>query len=153
MVFVSLTRLRVRSLRFMPLFAIYAVRSRRQVSKAPGFLNGALLADRKWTFWTLTAWENEAAMRAYMTSGAHKQAMPRLMQWCDEASVAHWAQENEVLPSWKEADWRMREQGRISKVRHPSPQHAGLTYDEPQARGGGSIAPVANKRHADSDAS
>ncbi len=143
MVFVSLTRLRVRALRFLPLFAIHAVRSRRQASKAAGFLNGSLLADRKWTFWTLTAWESEAAMRAYMVSGPHKQAMPKLMNWCDEASVAHWTQENPVLPTWKEADRRMREQGRISKVRHPSPHHADLTYAEPQGSSGASITPVA----------
>ncbi len=88
MVFVSLTRLRLRSIRFVPLFAIHAMRTQKQVQRAPGFKVGALLPDRNWTFWTMTAWDSQASMRAYMTDGAHKQAMPKLMEWCDEASVA-----------------------------------------------------------------
>ena len=104
MTFVSLTRLRIRSIRFMPLFAVHAIRSFNQVKRAPGCLSVAALPDRQWTFWTMTAWDSEAGMRAYMVSGAHKQAMPHLMHWCDEASVAHWTQNDPLLPSWKEAD-------------------------------------------------
>jgi hypothetical protein len=55
MIFVSLTRLRIRSFRFVPLFALYALRSVRQVKKAPGFQCGALLPDRNRTYWTMTA--------------------------------------------------------------------------------------------------
>jgi hypothetical protein len=129
---VSLTRLRVRSIRFMPLFAVYALRANAQVSKAPGFIAGALLPDRKLTFWTMTAWDSQESMRAYMHSGAHKQAMPRLLHWCDEASVAHWQQDSSGLPTWEEADRRMRTEGRISKVLHPSPNHVSLNYTTPR---------------------
>jgi len=87
-----------------------------------------VLTDRDWTFWTMTAWESNETMRAFMNSGAHKKAMPRLLNWCDEASVAHWTQPDAALPSWEEADRRMRETGRSSKVFHPSPHHADLTY-------------------------
>jgi heme-degrading monooxygenase HmoA len=132
MVFVSLTRLRVRSVRFMPLFVWHALRSNRQVRRAQGFLHGALLPDRDRTFWTMTAWESQEAMRGYMTTGGHKKAMPHLMKWCDEASVAHWEQENASLLSWEEADRRMRTTGRASKVRNPSAAHAGLSYREPR---------------------
>lgn len=139
MTFVSLTRLRVRSIRYLPFFAIYTWRSLRQVRKAPGFQTGRLLPDRSWTFWTMTAWDESESMRRFMTTGAHKSAMPRLMHWCDEASVAHWEQEENVLPSWEEADRRMREVGRVSKVNHPSPQHASLTYQKPRTSGGAII--------------
>ena len=90
-------------MRFLPGFAVYAVRSERQVRRAAGFLDGALLMDRSWTFWTMTAWARQEDMRAYMTSGAHKAAMPKLMHWCDEASVAHWEQDGVELVSWEEA--------------------------------------------------
>ena len=132
MTFVSLTRLRLRSVRFLPMFAIHAVRSTRQVKKAPGFLRGGLLPDRDWTFWTMTAWDERESMRRYMTTGSHKKSMPHLMQWCDEASVAHWEQEGTTLPSWEEADRRMRASGRASKVHHPSAGHAELAYREPR---------------------
>jgi heme-degrading monooxygenase HmoA len=139
MAFVSLTRLRVRSVRFLPLFAMHAIRSNRQVQRAPGFLAGSLLPDRKWTFWTMTAWDSEAAMRAYMIGGAHKRAMPHLMHWCDEASVAHWTQPDVALPPWEEADARMRTAGRASKVNHPSPHHADLSYEAPRTSGAAPI--------------
>lgn len=140
MIFVSLTRLRVRSLRFIPAFAVHAVRSRRQVQRAQGFLAGSLLPDRHWAFWTLTAWESHESMRQYMLSGPHKAAMPHLMHWCDEASVAHWEQAEATLPSWTEADRRMRETGRSSKVRHPGPNHAALRYAAPRT---GMAVPIA----------
>jgi heme-degrading monooxygenase HmoA len=139
MVFVSLTRLRVRSMRFLPPFVLHAFRSRQQVKKSPGFLTGALLPDRNRTFWTMTAWDSEESMRAFMTSGDHKKAMPHLLHWCDEASVAHWTQSDATLPSWTEADRRMRQDGRASKVRHPSPQHATLNYQPPRTTTGGTI--------------
>jgi hypothetical protein len=143
-VFVSLTRLRVRSARFLPRFAWHTLRSLRQVRRAQGFLQGGLLPDLvpakgDWTFWTMTAWESESAMRGYMTTGDHKEAMPHLMEWCDEASVAHWEQEGEALLSWEEADRRMRASGRASKVRWPSAEHAGLGFRTPRTRLGAAI--------------
>ncbi len=137
--FVSLTRLRIRSFRFVPLFALHTYRSLRQVRKAQGFETGALLADRSWTFWTLTGWDSQESMRGYMVTGAHKEAMPHLLHWCDEASVAHWQQPEATLPSWTEADRRMRESGRPSKVHHPTPQHASLTYSAPRTTASGVI--------------
>ncbi len=139
MVFISLTRLRIRSIRFVPLFAVQTLLSLRQVRKAPGFQTGALLADRSFTFWTITAWDSPESMRAYMISGPHKRAMPHLLHWCDEASVAHWTQPDATLPTWLEADTRMRETGRPSKVLHSSPNHAGLTYRAPRTSAGGPI--------------
>jgi Domain of unknown function (DUF3291) len=132
MTFISLTRLRVRSIRLVPLFLVHAIRSVKQARKAPGFQSGALLRDRSWTFWTMTAWDSQETMRAYMTTGSHKRAMPHLLDWCNEASVAHWTQLEAALPSWTEADRKMREVGRVSKVLHPSPQHANLSYRTPR---------------------
>jgi heme-degrading monooxygenase HmoA len=141
MIFVSLTRLRVRSIRFLPFFGIYTMRALSQVKRAPGFLHGALLPDRRWTFWTLTAWDRQESMRAYMNSGSHKAAMPHLLHWCDEASVAHWTPTETALPTWIEAHARMVETGRASKVRNPSPHHASLSFPAPRTTGGATIRP------------
>ncbi len=139
MVFVSLTRLRIRSIRFLPVFALHTVRTLRQVRKSPGFQTGALLPDRSFTFWTLTLWDTQEDMRRYITTGDHKIAMPRLLDWCDEASIAHWTQTDATVPTWLEADHRMRTEGRISKVRNPSPQHATMAYRAPRTTLGGPI--------------
>lgn len=132
MPFISVTRLRIRSIRFLPPFAMDFLRVRRQVRTAHGFQGGSLLADRSWTFWTMTAWDSQESMRRYMTTGSHRTAMPHLLDWCDEASVVHWDQPGETLPSWTEADRRMRESGRPSRVRNPSPQHATLGFRTPR---------------------
>lgn len=135
MTFVSLTRIRIRSIRFLPLFALHTWRSVRQIKRARGFQTGALLADRRWTFWTMTAWDSEESMRQFMVSGSHKEAMPHLLEWCDEATVAHWTQAEAEVPSWIEADRRLRESGRSSKVKNPSPQQATLDFRAPRTTG------------------
>lgn len=142
MPFVSVTRLRIRSIRFLPAFALDFIRTNRQVRTAPGFRRGSLLADRGLAFWTLTAWDTEDSMRRYMLSGSHRTAMPRLLEGCDEASVVHWTQPDDALPSWDEADRRMREDGRPSKVRNPSPRHADLSYRSPRTTLQGPIEPT-----------
>ncbi len=139
MAFVSITRLRVRSIRFLPGFVWYTYRSLRQVRAASGFQDGALLADRSWTFWTMTRWDSQDSMRRYMTAGAHKTVMPRLMDWCDEASVVHWEQPQAALPTWTEAERQMRAEGRASKVRHPTLEHASLRFRAPRLTAAGKI--------------
>ena len=101
MPFISLTRLRIRSVRFLHAFGIHTLRTLRQVKSSRGFLTGALLRDRSFTFWTLTAWDTQESMRQYILTGDHKRAMPHLLHWCDEASVAHWDQPSASLPPGK----------------------------------------------------
>ena len=142
MSFVSITRLRIRSVLFLPMFYIHTQRSIGQVKTAAGFRRGALLADRERTFWTMTVWNDHAAMKRYIVDGAHRTAMPRLLDWCDEASIVHWDQPTDELPDWAEADARMRTDGRTSKVHHPSPQHAERSYRPPRLRTAIPISPA-----------
>ncbi len=104
----------------------------KQAKSASGYLGGSLLADRKLAFWTITLWREQADMRCYITSGAHIEAMPKLLDWCDEASIVHWLQDDATAPDWLEADRRMRAEGRPSKVRNPSSCHSDLTYRPPR---------------------
>jgi hypothetical protein len=131
MIVASATRLRLRSWRFLPSFVPSALRSARQARVSPGFLGGAILAERQLAFWTLTLWESEGSLRGYTLAGAHREAMPRLVVWCDEAAVARWEKDDAVLPSWAEVDRQMRQDGRASRVRFPSQNHAGLTHPPP----------------------
>jgi hypothetical protein len=124
MIFVSITRLRLRSAWHLPQFFWHTLASGRQLAKSPGFIKGKTLMDKKLTFWTMSLWQNETGMRAYRNSNAHKKAMPKLQHWCDEASIAHWQQESEDFPDWHLAHQRMMQEGRLSKVKHPSPTHS-----------------------------
>ena len=121
----SITRLRLRSLRFTPLLLWRAVRSLRQARRSEGCIMADARTIRGRVFWTRTVWRDAPAMRAFMTGGAHAAAMRRLPYWCDEAAVVHWEQPaSSELPSWNEAEARMRAEGRTSRVRHPSAAHA-----------------------------
>ncbi len=121
MALISVTRLRVRSLIYLPQFLWNTFKSVRQVERSSGFLGGRLLVNAKSVFWTMTAWKDEAAMNAYRTGGAHRRAMPKLLNWCDEAAVVHWTQESSEIPFWHDAQHRMAKEGKPSKVNHPSP--------------------------------
>jgi hypothetical protein len=120
---VSVTRLRLRSLWLLPAFLLHANRSTRQARAAPGFIAGWLGNELPKGFWTATVWEDAAAMRAFRKSGAHAQAMPKLITWCDEASFVHWDQEGADLPGPDAAHDRLAREGRLSKVARPSPRH------------------------------
>jgi quinol monooxygenase YgiN len=123
MPFSSITRLRVRSLRYLPEFLWRALSSVRQARSSDGCLFADVRREVKLTFWTRTVWRDEASMRAFMTHGAHRKVMPKLLDWCDEAAVVHWEEASSALPEWSEAEARMRAEGRVSRVRHPSPAH------------------------------
>jgi hypothetical protein len=134
MPFVSITRLRLRSWRFLPMFAWYALRSSRQAARAEGNLASKFLRDRRNTFWTSTLWSGEPAMKKFLISSSHGKAMRKLPNWCDEAAVVHWTQDTPELPTWREAYHHLKKKGRRSKVNHPSAAHNAYEFPEPQAR-------------------
>jgi hypothetical protein len=85
---VSITRLRVRSLRYLPAFLLGSLRSAREAKNASGNLAVTLLSDSHFTFWTRTLWADERSMRAFMLAPAHRAVMPKLLQWCDEGRTS-----------------------------------------------------------------
>jgi hypothetical protein len=132
MKFISVTRLRLRSIRYLPFFIWLSVFSLLQAKRASGNLKTRLVQDARLTFWTLTVWESEVAMRAFMMGGTHRQAMPKLVNWCDEASVVHWYQETAELPNLQEAHRRILAEGRTSRVAHPSTAQMSKQFAAPK---------------------
>ena len=132
MALISITRLRLRLIRYLPGFLFYAFRSDRQARRAPGNLASDALNDANLAFWTRTAWTDESAMHAFMMASPHRSAMAKLLQWCDEAAVVHWTQESAALPDWKEAHRRLASEGRRSKVNHPSADHLAARIPPPK---------------------
>ena len=132
MPFVSITRLRVRSWRYVPGFLIQSLRAALQAKRAPGSLAVSVLRDADRAFWTRTVWKDEAAMRTFMQSGVHRRVMSRLPEWCNEAALGHWVQDAAEPPSWAEAHRRLQAEGRRSRVSHPSEAQRRFEIREPR---------------------
>ncbi len=126
MVHVSVTRLRLRNFWFLFPFAWHTSRCNKQIRTADGCLSIDVRGGPDKIFWTKTVWRDEAAMRAFMASGAHLKAMPKLKHWCDEGSAGHWTQEAAGV-SWAEAEAGLARFGWLSKVLRPSPAQAAGT--------------------------
>jgi hypothetical protein len=132
--FISVTRLRIRFWRYVPVFVWHTFRSQRQAMRASGFVGGRVLSDAKRAFWTLTAWESEKAMKAFRGSGAHARVMPKLAEWCDEAAYAHWESNADQVPTWEEAYSRLVSDAHLSRVTHPSPDHIARRFPKPRLK-------------------
>ncbi len=120
MIFISVTRLRVKSILFLPSFFLVNNRSVKELIITPGFFKGKELLDKNLTFWTMTAWKDLESMKTFRNSGAHRKAMQKLPGWCNEASYVHWMQETDVLPTWTDAHLKMLSEGKTTKVKQPT---------------------------------
>ena len=122
----SITRLRLRSLFTLPAFARETRLISAQLRAAPGFIDGAVLAEGRLVFWTRSTWESLDAMKAFRDSGAHRESMPKLMTWCDEAAVVQW--EGEPAADWDAIYARMAGEGRLSRVKAPTSAHTARRF-------------------------
>jgi len=73
-------------------------------------------------------------MKAFRGTAPHAKVMPRLVEWCDEASYAHWIPTGALVPSWPEAYERLVAEGQLSRVAHPSPAHLDRQFAEPRLK-------------------
>ncbi len=131
---VSVTRLHLRTWRYLPSFFLHSTRIARQATRAPGNLAVHLLRDDNRVFWTATLWADDVSMRAFMLTPPHGPAMKKLLDWCDEAALVHWSQDEAQPPSWETAHRRLEQDGRPSKVNHPSPAHTAQRFPPPTTR-------------------
>ena len=120
MPFVSVTRLRVKSMLYFIQFMRANEASVKVLKSSAGLIKGKELIDKHLTFWTVTLWENEASMKEFRGSSSHRNAMQHLPLWCNEASYHHWIQEENEYPDWKTIAEKLFTEGRLSKVRNPS---------------------------------
>ena len=121
---VSVTRIRIRSWRFMVPFTIYSMRSVHQARRSPGFLGGWVGATTNHGYWTVTVWRDEAAMKQFRDHDAHKTAMPRMLDWGDEGAMARYEQAGSDAPTAAAARDALASRGRLSKIRYPTADHA-----------------------------
>ena len=118
--FVSVTRIRLRTPLFLPAFLWQSYKLIAQAKKSAGNMGVRFRKTKGITFWTLTGWKDEAAVKIFRNAMPHRGAMSRLMFWCDEASFAHWDQAEGELPAWDAAAQKLLAQGVFSKLNYPS---------------------------------
>ena len=121
-VYVSSTRLVVR-LRALPAFFRSVEAVQRELRRAEGFLGGALLAEPRLVFWTLTAWDGPRAMRAFRDGGVHARVMPLLAEVGAEAAYVGWWQDEATLPPWEEVHRRFLAAATFTPVARPNRRH------------------------------
>ena len=120
MPFISVTRLRVKSIFYLVSFFRANESSVKELKSSEGLIQAKELLDKNLTFWTLTMWEDEHYMKKFRISNAHRTAMQHLPKWCDEASYHHWFQDSFEFESWKIVSEKLFKEGRLSKLRNPS---------------------------------
>ena len=86
-------------------FFLYAPRVMKQLAEAEGLLGYSLLAQPfSKRFFTLSAWRNEAALRAFVQHPPHLLAMTALVPHMDKTHFVHWSVKGSALPlRWDDA--------------------------------------------------
>jgi hypothetical protein len=102
---VMTSRLELRRLSDIPSFLIGAVRIRRQMLSSPGALGVSLIArPLRRTFWTLSAWQDQAALSAAIDRRPHRQIMTRFRPRMAASSFITWTAPATALPiRWDDA--------------------------------------------------
>jgi hypothetical protein len=102
---VMASRLELRRLRDVPSFLAGAMRIRRQMLGSPGALGVSLIArPLRRSFWTLSAWQDQAALGAAVGREPHRRIMTRFRPRMAGSSFVTWTAPASALPiTWDEA--------------------------------------------------
>lgn len=117
---VSLTRLRLNSWTHLFKFMKISNASIQQARTDANCLAGATYMGPGLTFWTATVWTDEAAMKAYVRSGSHREAMPWLAKLCSEATTTHYESADVKVPEKAVVLSKMIEAAKFFRVEKPS---------------------------------
>jgi hypothetical protein len=108
---VMASRLELRRLRDVPSFLTGAMRIRRQMLGSPGALGVSLIArPLRRTFWTLSAWQDRAALGAVVGREPHRRIMNHFRPRMAGSSFVTWTAPATALPvAWDEALRRLEQ--------------------------------------------
>jgi heme-degrading monooxygenase HmoA len=96
------TKLPLTAHRHVPGFLRDTMRIRRQLAGAPGLVGSSLLAElRAKTFWTVSVWDDEAALRAFAAADPHHAVMRRVPARMGQSAFRTFVVAGRELPlSW-----------------------------------------------------
>jgi heme-degrading monooxygenase HmoA len=102
---VLLSYLPLRAYRKIPVFFRYTSQIQRQLRNTPGAIGYSMRAkvlSRK--FWTLSVWENERALRDFISREPHRDAMNALTPHMGPTKFTQWKAVGSALPpDWGDA--------------------------------------------------
>lgn len=116
-VYVSITGLRLKSPFHAVWFWWHAIRSMLQAQGAPGNLRAEARAINGVQH-TLTVWTDRAAMRRFIVTGAHAQAMRAFPQIATGSTFGF---ETDRVPDWGDVHQLWQERGVDYITPHPAP--------------------------------
>lgn len=129
----SMTRIKLRSIRLLPAFLAQQEAAVKQLRSARGFIKGKALIDTSLGTWTLALWDSAEDMRAYYLSGAHRDLMPKLRDFACEAVTTDIPYDQPNLPSWEFVRQKLSSVGRFSTVlEKPSGDHLTRVIAKPK---------------------
>lgn len=108
-VVVFASRLPLRTRMTPPRFLWAIVRVVRQLGGAPGLLGHSLRAEvLRGTYWTLSAWTDQAAMDAFVRTDPHRSVMRSMADVLGEPTFVSWEVAGSDLPiSWDDVAARI----------------------------------------------
>lgn len=105
------SRFRLKTALRSPQFLVYAIRIWRQARSSQGILGVSLRAyPLRGTFWTLSAWTDEAALRTFARADPHRTIIGNIRPWAKEATFRFWTvPADELAPRdlWADAGTRI----------------------------------------------
>jgi hypothetical protein len=103
--------------RDVPPFLAAALRIRRRMLGSPGALRVSLIArPARHTFWTLSAWQDQASLSAAVGRQPHRQIMRRFRPRIAASSFVTWTVPATALPvGWDEALRRLDNPGTVRR--------------------------------------
>lgn len=114
---VMASRLELLRLRDVPSFLAAALRIRRQMLGSPGALGVSLIArPARRTFWTLSAWQDQAALSSVVGRQPHKQIMNHFRPRMAGSAFVTWTAPATALPiPWDEALKRLEKPDTVNR--------------------------------------
>jgi len=113
---VAVTRLQLKGIFKLLPFLFHLVPSYFQALKAPGNIKVEVIKKKGVHVWIMSAWEDRAAMEAFVQEQPHRDAMADIGRVCRDAAMAHWEMETLDGFTWEVAEKYLEADGRRPRI-------------------------------------
>jgi hypothetical protein len=132
MPYLSMTRLKLRSPRYLPSFLIYNSQIVEEIRVSHGFLKGKQSATLNLSMWTATLWNSYVDLQRFYRTGSHAKVMSQIDMWSSEAASGNREVYSLDIPSWQSIGLFLTESGHFLNLKNPSHKHQERTIQAPR---------------------